>query len=418
VEAHGVEAGQRRRGARQQGALGRVGHGQPGGAAGQGDQQALDEELPEQPPPARPEGCAHGDLLAALEPPGEGGARQVRAGDEEEQAGGAQEEQERTPDRAGDGFEEGRDSGADRQVVGGAGLVTQVARQDALRDGGQLRLGLRGADAVAQAADQPPVVGRAVLVEGHELLGEPDLRVIGVGEARREHPHHPQGEAPGLERAPLDRSAPQDVAPEALAHHRHRSGARPVLLGRRQPAQRRAHAEGAEEALRDRRRPGEDRVVAPEHRRGGAGVGGQGLEAVGQVVPVPERGVGRAHGAAGGVDLLRSHQAVGLGVGQAREHHAVDHAEGGGVGAHAQGQGEDRQHREAGPLDEGAARGLHVVPQGVEGHALEYGPGPSSVTDSARSRPRFRSPRQNEGGTRMKFPSADPEPRPVDLVSP
>jgi hypothetical protein len=129
--------------------------------------------------------------------------------------------------------------------------VVGVRLPDATGDGRDLARRRLGRHAVAQARHRAPVVRAAARQRRAALARDPQLGVVGEGEARRQHADHGVPLAVEHERQPADvgRGA-ERAAPEPLAHHHGRRRARHLLV-RDEPAPAdRAHAHHREEVAR------------------------------------------------------------------------------------------------------------------------------------------------------------------------
>ena len=311
-------------------------------AGGQRQEQALGEQLSNQPPPARAERHADGHLALPRARARQHQVRDVGAGDEQEQRHRAEQHPDVPADRARERLGEGQQ--ADAPLVGKLGWIALLEVRD---DRPQIGFRLRGADAGLQAPEQ---VHAAHAFDGLAPL-ERD-RQVDVGAAPHEAlRHHADDRAVDVVQAQL---AAQDVGitaelplPEAITQHGHRLRPRPgVRCGWRPPEDRRHphHVEGVEGAViaaktlriaipgpqhvADRRgdHPFEDRAALGEFE-----------ELVGRVAgpPAALRRVRDAHARQVG-DVL---------VGERVEHHGVEHAVDGRYRHDAE---TERQHGEDG----------------------------------------------------------------------
>ena len=159
------------------------------------------------------------------------------------------------------------------------------------------------------------------------LTRRPDHRLAGVVEPWRHHADHGVGHAADDDRFAGQRALALPALPEAGPDERHGRGAALQLPGKEPAASRRPRAHDVEEPLRHHRHRHRLRLAGAEdglRERGGLG---HRREAARLRLPVEEVGL-RHVGAAPALvaDLEQLHDAVGLGVRQGPQQHAVDDA--------------------------------------------------------------------------------------------
>ena len=247
--------------------------------------------------------------------------------------------------------------------------------RELLGDPHHVRAGGLHGDARLQAPDHVDARVVAAVVLAADAVLQPQQRRVDVDgppapvEGAGHHADHGEALAAQRERLAQDlRITPEAPLPEALAQERDAFCARLVLLRAEGPSEEGLLAQGGEQArgdlapvdpLRVRALRGEDEV--------GPVVADQRLEDAVLVPHVLQVGDGEAHAR----DLLRplgqEHQPLGLRVGQRPQQDRVDHAEDGGVGADAQGQGEDGHRREAPGLGQDPDGVFDVAPEAFHG---------------------------------------------------
>ena len=355
--------GQQRRGA---GAPRR--QGQPGDAAQCAQDQALGQELADQPSPAGSERRPDGELAL---PRGAGGQQQVGqvgAGDEQHDADGRSEHQQAAPRSSHHRLEQRRHPHR-LAVVAGRELLLQAGG-----DGGEVGARLverRRRRQPAHAADEVPAAigGGRVEPERQEDVGGAVRVLLDVAIARRQHadhgvglrvhPHRPADDAGRAGEAP---------PPEPITDERDRRRVGPILLRQERPAQRRLHPERREIGLRDPHHPDAFGVAV------GAADGGRADEPVrahrgeragvaGVVEEIGRRQI--ADLAVVVVEAAHLDQSFGRRVGEWREQHRADDAEHRRVGADAEGERADGDRGEAGAGAEAADGEPQVLPHGA-----------------------------------------------------
>ncbi len=232
-----------------------------------GQEQALGQELPDDPAAGRAQGRPHRDLAPTRGGAGQEQARDVGAGDQED-GGDGQDEHDQGPARVS------QELLAQGQHEGPEALVREVALEAPRHDRDVfLRLGQAGPRLGAR--DHLQIVGAPV----GQLLGregrrypEPDVPLHEL-ELPRHHPHHRvllavQEEVP----AENARIASESSLPEPVAQHDHAGRAGPVLLGGEHAPDPGGHAEQGEEGGGDTPRLHLLRLaVARQHEARGRG---------------------------------------------------------------------------------------------------------------------------------------------------
>ena len=153
-------------------------------AAGDREHDGLGEDRPDDARAAGPEGRAHRDLLAPRDRAGENEVGDVGARDQEHEAHGPEQDEQRRPDVADEVLVEGQDGGAPALVV------RRVLRGQPGRDGVHLGPRRIQRDAVLQAGEHAEVVNRPqrpVLRRQNER--DPDAGLRRIGQLLRKHAH-------------------------------------------------------------------------------------------------------------------------------------------------------------------------------------------------------------------------------------
>ena len=319
--------------------------------ADRGEQDALHEELPDEPAAAGAEGRADGDLASAV-----GGAREqevadVGGGDEEHESHRAEQDQERGLDVArvarGDGG-------------GGRAPPALVLRIGAGKGGGDprhRRRGLRDRHARLEPADHPdeprPGVGGGRAFE-HE--GGPHLGASGMDEAGRHHAHDGVALVVEGDRAPDHAGIGAEFpTPQRIGEDHDVVVARSRVFGSERAPQARGHPEDLEEVSREPVSDDRLRLAGPGEAAGPVARGAQVREHA-AAVAVGGVGHGRhrsARDAALGAVLPDPDEPVRVGEGQRPQEHGVHDAEDRHVGADGDGEGGDGYGRRT--RDGGAA---------------------------------------------------------------
>ena len=206
---------------RHQGAHAEVGQEQPHHAAGQRDDDALGEELPEQALPRGAERGAHRDLLRPRRGAGQQQVGHVGAGDEEHEPHRAEKDEQGGPDIAG-----GLEAQAGDVETPVRRVLVGVIPLELLGEGPHLALGLRHRHPGLHPRREVEILVGAAVV-GH-LIGpehdrRPDLRVPveEVAEPARHDPDHLEALAVERQTSADDlRIRPEDPLPGVVAEHR------------------------------------------------------------------------------------------------------------------------------------------------------------------------------------------------------
>ncbi len=342
------------------------------------EEQSLGGELPREPPAVRAERPPHGHLAPPRRPAGEQQVRDVRAGDEEDEADGGQQHQQRGPDRTEDDRRQRLDEDPPRRVVGIRALEVGGNRGELLL----CRAGTRSEprhheDRMRRARErlrcllerQPHVDGgtraaireRAPVVGGGENLEDPEVR------AALHDPDHRGRAIVDPDRLTDDRRiAAERARPEPVADHDDRRPALRRLLGREPASRNRVHAEHREQIVRhlERLKPGRlaaiRRVVhLAAHEEGDL------LRALAALLVVEEvRERGRlARRARVAIRFPEDGEPIDVANRRAPQEHGVDHAEDGGVGADAERQRQKRHDRETGIGGQQPQRVAEILPE-------------------------------------------------------
>ena len=364
VHRRHLRDGERMRHQPRQHGHGHRGDGQAQRAAGQGEEQALGEELADETLAAGSQGRPHGQLLPTRHGPREQQARQVGARDQQQAGGRAQQR-------------EGQHPRLDGQLVAQpvdrrAGLRVRVGIRALQLRGDHLHLGasLLERDVPGQPRHDVQVVVCAVR---EVRLPEPFRRRPHLGVAVREaepgrhHAHHDVWRAVDQDLAAEHAGfAPEARLPNSMAQHHggHRLGS--VVLGTEDTSQLRPHAQqrkhlrgevGVVHALRLAFATEIDRPEAEGPHR---------LERPAHALPVAVVRRGQLRVPIARFGFPEPHQAVRLRERQRAEQHVVGDREGGRGRAHPQRGHHDRGERETGRAAERASCVREVLAQDVE----------------------------------------------------
>jgi hypothetical protein len=219
----------------------------PSSAAGGREQEALGEDLADQPPARGADRRPDGHLALPRRGLREEHVRDVRAGDEQHEADRAEQDEERRAGRVVDARDLlRRDAQGPGAREGRLALERQAHRVHQL-----LRVGLRNAR--RQAPDAVEAARRGVALVGPQVIGQIDRFGVAV---QLEAPRHDPDDGVRV-------VVEQDVAaehvrvaavaplPDVLADDRHRRRPRPPIVVAKPAAETRLHAEHREEARRD-----------------------------------------------------------------------------------------------------------------------------------------------------------------------
>ena len=364
------------------------------------EQQALGEELPDNPHARGAEPEAHADLFLARARARQQQVREVRARDHEHQSGNPEQQQERRFVRFTQ-LRETRPAGmrgelelqvlrhADRRIRCG-----NRGPEDRRRHRGELRVGAIDGPAWLQPAEdaEPPCRSRihpSLPIVAERRFGAERERDVERA-ADLETVKARGRDADDFGRTRVERDGASDdrgiaavgPAPEAVPEDRARRAASAIVLRRQQPAGRGAHAERVEELAADPEALGETRLAAVGEVEG---LPAPDEEAVEGVLPRLELAPDRLrHGRVPGLEIAARAVHVGqpdfeqarrIGDRQGAKTHGVHDLEERRVRADPEREREDRDQREAGIAAEETQRVAHVL-RGV----LE----PASAPDVAR----------------------------------
>ena len=310
--------------------------------------QILGQHLPGDPPAARAERRANGQLARTARRPRQQQVGEVRTRDQQHQSHGCHEENQRHPYITDDPVLHRPE--ADTHLGVGVRVFLLEVRGNAL----QIVLGLRDRHAGSQASDRTQVVRPSLREEGRvDRLGRPQLDArIRETEGRRHHANHSVGERVDLDVTPDDRGIGGEASlPQCMTEDRDAVLAGHLFVLDEVSAERRLNAQGAEHVDRHPQTAqpfglGAFRIqdAGREHGRAilHARVERDVLER--PVARLPVHQVGgrrrRARPVAQRVRLPDLHEPVRLVQRQRLEQDAVDDGEDGGVGADAERQRE------------------------------------------------------------------------------
>ena len=351
------------------------------GAAERGDHQALDEPLRDRPAARLTEGAADGEIEAASGGPHEQQIREVRAGDEQEQADGAEQHQQRPPESVADDVLDERD-----EAGAPAALAGRHRRRDLRRDRLQLAIGRLDRHAGRESREDVELVVQAVL-RGHVgLHRHRDLDVAGQRQADRRHADDGVGLPVELQRLADDVGPAAEVpAPEPVRDDRDSRAVRAVLVRGEVAPLGHPHTECVEEIGRDPPHLDQLWVGAPGQVHGAPrdrGHRGEARRARLEVDVVRHRDREERHVALE-VRLVDGDEAIGLGERERLQHHRVDGAEHRRRRTDADGSDEHRDGGEAGrdeELADGVAQGSHPIHGRCYVRSATRGPGFDVVT--------------------------------------
>ena len=353
----------------------RPGEGEAGDAGHQRQQRALGQQLAHQPAAPGPQGGAHGELAVAAQHPRQRQVGDVGAGQQQHQAGRAEQQPQDRPRVGGQRRQHRRGAGAEPGL--GAIDVREVLLEP-LRHGGHLGgRRLEGHPGLEQPEHLQPREGApvgddvALRRRAERARRGRHVDVDAVGIVRHVRHHADDGVRPvvHLEHLADDvRVAAEPGGPVVVAEHEHRLGALVVVGIGEGAADERPDAEHVEEVVRDHAGGHPVGLAAPQqievhlvelHQAVQAG------ELLAVVVELLDRDaevllVGQRRGVAD------DHQPLAVGVRQRREEHAVHHAEDRRVGADAEAQREHGDRGVAGRLPQGAGGVAHVLHAVVE----------------------------------------------------
>jgi hypothetical protein len=360
------------------------GEGQSERAANAGEEKTFGEELADDADASRAEGGAESELAGPAGGAGEQEAGDVGAGDEQDKADGGEKDQEQRLDVSDEVVFQGEEG--DAYVFVGFGEVDGEVMGDGIHIGAGLRegdAGLKTADGMGAQVDASIVEGRIVPLAD----GGVDVAVDSVkGEAGRENADDLIGDAAKVDALTDDGGRCGEAAfPEAFAEDGDGASSEMIVVAGKGAAEDGLNAEGGEEGC------GNHEAVEA-FGFGGAGkvvvlvaVDGHGGEGFAGPLPVKEVGIADGGAVHAGILLVDGDEPAGIWVGQRIEDDSVDDGEERGIGADAEGQGEDGDGGEAGGFEEHAQGVTQVLEK--NGHC-----GPR---EEGRSAPAWRSPKES-----------------------
>ncbi len=326
-------------------------HGEVDGedAAGQGQEQGLDDEGTQQPGARGAEGGAHGEFAGAGHGAGEEQVRQVGAGDEQHQ--GAQTDQhaqDARPVVGGHGDGEGKSAPGASRVGGGilGGQMAAEAREEAFR----LRAGEGGGATADEADPGAATVGPLLFGETERPEEVERTQMAPVVQGVGQHAHDLVYFAVDANGAADDAGvAPEARLPEPVTHHEDAVVAQDGFVGTEAAAELGLDPEGGKEVVGDaqaarnlRGLPGLGEVHVRKRIGGNLAVAahlGPKIEVVGRRDPAP-RVLGN-----GAIDAV---QLAAVGIRQRAQQNLVDDAERRRVGTDAESERDDGNEDEAG----------------------------------------------------------------------
>ena len=337
-------------------------HRDTGDGAQGGQDQALDEALPEE---ARPPGAQRDpqrDLRTARRRPRGEQPRDIDAGDQQQDPDAPEEREERRPD-----LPHAVRLEPDRVVAAPGAPVLGELPRDSRRDCVDLepRLLERHIGLHSAHDAQKLLAARALGHLGPER--HPRLEVVGHRGVRGQQQlerggHHPDDRR----RLPVEEDAPPDDGriaavpplPQGIAQEDARGRVPPLVVARERAAEGSFGAQHREEIRRHESDPQLLRLAFARQRRA---VRPDRAEAGEELRPLPQirelrTRQGRARVAGLGHVGPHERQPGGFAVRKRRQQHRVDHAEDRGAGADPEAQCQHRREREAGRLPEAAPR--------------------------------------------------------------
>ena len=300
-----------------------------------GQEQALGEELGEDPPPPRPQGRAQRHLAAPCRAASEEQVGDVGAGDEQHEPDRPQE-QPHPGDRlaAQEVVLQRLDARAPPRVRAG------VLLGDALGDRLHVRVGLLQGHVGLQAAHHQQPVEVVVDLLGGESEGHVQVVHDPVGGPGSEDPHHGVGLAVQPDLTADDVAVgPEPLLPEAMGQDEDLIPAHLAFLGQEVAAQEEAVPHHRHEPRGRELCSSLVRAIADGQAHVPAGPGVQVLEDRGLALPL-EKVAGGARVAVPLDSRPHHDELVGVGIGQGSEQGGVDDAEDRGVGPDPQGKGQ------------------------------------------------------------------------------
>ncbi len=335
---------------------------EPGGGAGDGEHQALDEQLCADARGAGAETAAHRQLLLAGRGAHQHEVGDVGASDEEYQANGAEQHEQRSLQIAGDALGE-RHCDDPRAAAFGVGEDVASAHPEVVGNRHHLARDVLCPEARPHAADD--AVAPAIEVVRLDDEGRPELGAVGEVEARghdADHGGRPRKQLDGASHergvageAPLPQRVAQDDCLRGVGH---------VLAGGETPAEHGPHADNVEEVAGDGGAVEAFGVTDARERGSNPGVGGDPGERArlrAEDLEHPDRHFHL------GEPLLRRRppecdEAIRLRVWQRTAQNTFDGAEDQGARSNAEREGGDGHAGESRVCAKGTQRVAHVVP--------------------------------------------------------
>ncbi len=354
---------------------------QPERPAGDGEHDALGQQLADQAPVPGAKRAPQRELAMAAFGAREDQARDVRAGDQQQKRHRAGEQPDRRPHRPEDLLvEPDRERG---ELHGGR--IQALARPG----GGERRqLGARARRRFARAqercAEQPVIAARLRDLLDVECERQPELcrlrRILPVVGRQPESRRHDRDDGP---RGAVDlNGAVQDAwitgiprLPQPVAQNGDVVMARPVFERGERPTEKRRRAEDIEGVGRDR--TGADtNGIAVAGQVGGARIPQAHARKRSDVPRVVEPfGAGQPRLIEPDPAAVDQHALLGLRVRQRLQQHGVHHGEDGADGADAERQGHERREGERRGSQQSARRAPGVGDEGLEAHVAPGGSG-------------------------------------------
>ena len=234
----------------------------PDDAADRGEQRALGEELPDQPAATGAQRRAQRQLAVPAQHPRQRQVGDVGAGDEQDQAGDAEQDQQQVARPFGQRRAHVQRGGLEAR--GRGAIDAGVIRGEALVDGGDGRGRLLVGVPVLHAAEHAEPAERAAVLRDGPLGGSAeragqhrhvDVVLLRVVRHVGQHADDAVGPIVHLEHLADDvRIAAEAGAPVGVAEDQHRLGAGQIVGGDERAADDRLDAQQVEEVVRRRRR--------------------------------------------------------------------------------------------------------------------------------------------------------------------
>lgn len=386
VHVHPLGEGRRKADAHpgQQGVQGEVGEKDPQQGPGGSEDQHLGEELSDELGPAGSDSHTDGELLPPLLGSSHEEAGHVCARHEEHQRYASHEEGEGLSDVAHVPLSHGEHR-----------RLRDVASQTGAKlpgDPREVGVGLLQRHVRAHLRYDPspersaPVLPRRVT--GAEAQGKVERHLPVQGEFRRQDRYDLMSPLPDPERLSHDVGTSAEAGPpEPVGEDHEGLGAGAQLVGAGKGAQDRLHPQEVEEVAHDHAALQDLGALVPPDPEGLGLLHGKAFEDGAPVSPVPVVGDGDGRPEAGGLELVRHDETLGVFVGQRFEEHAVHHREDPGVGADSQSERPHHDRAEDGAPQRTPRRDLDVTQPGLHRSRHDSSPG-----RRVRLRSRFHAP--------------------------